>query len=31
MRYRKTVEELKYIENNVYANGSPNNDLDSKI
>ena len=29
MRYRRTVEERKDIENDFYANGSPNDDLES--
>jgi hypothetical protein len=28
-RYRRIVEERKNIENNFYANDSPNNDLNS--
>jgi hypothetical protein len=31
MRYIKTVGELKDIESNVYANDSPNDDLESEI
>jgi hypothetical protein len=31
MRYRKTVEEWKDIENDLYASGSPNDDLENEI
>ena len=31
MRYRKTTREWKDIENDFYANGSPNDDLESEI
>ena len=31
MRYRKTVEKWKDIENDFYANDSPNDDLESEI
>jgi len=30
-RYRKAVGELKYMESNFYAKGSPNNNLESEI
>ena len=31
MRYRKTVGEWKDTENDIYANDSPNNDLENEI
>jgi hypothetical protein len=31
MGYRKAVGEWKYIENDFYANDSPNDDLESEI